>query len=132
MIENGAELKIYYSESYRDNGDCYIIYCNGGGLYMNTPTESYKIVQQKYLGNINIDNVDEFAFSRDFIKILDVIELTYDHRTNLQWYHNAPKNMKQRLQEMLNYIIKLSRWNHQSDPFAIHLYSTVNQLLQVI
>ena len=132
MIENGAELKIYYSESYIDNGDCYIVYCNGGGLYMNTPTESYKIVQQKYLGDVNIDNVDEFAFSRDFIKILDVIELTYDHRTNLQWYHNAPKNMKQRLQEMLNYIIKLSRWNHQSDPFTIHLYSTVNQLLQVI
>ena len=132
MIENGAELKIYYNESYRDCGECYMVYCNGGGLYINTSDESYKVVQQKYLGEINIDNVDEFAFSRNFVKILDVIELTYDNRTNLQWYRNSPDNMKQRLQEMLDYIIKLSRWNHQSDPFTIHLYSTVNQLLQVI
>lgn len=132
LIEQGSELKIYHNPAYDPYGDCYLIYCNGGGLYINTPTESFKVVQAKYMGNVTLENVDQYAYTRGFTKVLSAIDLTYDDNINIKWYNNSNLDLKDRLIELKNGIIKSARSVGQSDPFTTHLYIAINTLLRYI
>ena len=129
LIENGAELIIYHNPSYDEYGDCYLIYCNGGGLYINTPTESFKVVQAKYMGEVTLENIDQYAYVRNFSKVLTAINLSYSNDTNIEWFNNTHEDLKDRLIGLKNKIIELARSVNQSDPFTTHLYIEINELL---
>lgn len=133
MIENGSELKIYYNDHYEDYSEiCYLIYCNGGGVYLSTPDESVRIVQKNYPASINLENIDQYAFSRDFKRVLDVKHLTYDDRKDIVWYRNTIPDFKERMQKTLNELLRLTRYSATTDPYIVHLYCIMNNLLQVI
>ena len=131
MIEVGSEILIYYNSNYDNMGECYLIYCNGGGLYLSTPDEYFKVLQKNYPSKVTLENIDEYAFSRHFERMMDVRKLTYDNSKDIIWYRNDTK-FKERLRSIVDQILYTTKYSIFPDAFIIHFYCLMNTLLQNI
>ena len=131
MIEVGSEILIYYNSNYDNMGECYLIYCNGGGLYLSTSEEYFKVLQKNYPSKITLENIDQYAFSRNFERLMNVRKLTYDNSKDIVWYKNDNK-FKERLKLILDQIIHTAKYSIYPDPFITHFYCIMNTLLHNI
>lgn len=75
MVDNELQLKIYCNSRYGKNGRSYLIYCNGGGIYFTSSNKSFKVVKHDEIGK---SSIGDFARSRGFKHILDVVYHNYD------------------------------------------------------
>ena len=100
-------MNIYYNpklEEY-DNTDCYLLYFTGYGIFLNTPTDTFKIFEKEFYDNSITDiNIDTYAKTREFetvVKFWRPEHFLYD--PTIEWFNdfdkdeNKMKELKSRL-----------------------------------
>lgn len=135
MIEKGPEVKIYHNNNYNKYGDSLLIYTNGGGVYLSTINDPIIVMQKRYYGDINIDNIDQYAFSRNFRKVLESDNVIYSNNTNIIWYNNYESyNIKisSRLEKILLFEKISDKRSLYPDPYIIHFHNVIYNLNKYI
>ena len=67
-----SKARLYYNPSYQgcDDQPCYFIYIQDGGMYIISPNTSYKVLETPTF-ELTDENIDSYAKSRGFIKVLN-------------------------------------------------------------
>ena len=133
MNNDCAEIIIYHNNSYAQYGNCYLIYCKDNGCYILGEEDWFKVMQSNLLGDITCTNIDEFAASRKFNKVIQSNYLTCDeNKVDIQWFNTDHEDLKNRLITLKGDIVHCARDVFQSDSSLTHLYGSLNILLKYL
>ena len=135
MDNNTPELVLYYNHNYDIYGQSYLVYCKDGGRYLCSKKSSFRIVDKRNSEDETLINVDNYAASRGFYKVLELKRSDNVENYYIQWNTiNIPGDIKEILRESNVEIVKMCRrgMNIQHDPYVVHFYCMMNTLLSLL
>lgn len=132
MVNNELQLRIFRNQNYYNGkGDAYLIYCNGGGLFLNTKSRTRKLLT-KPDSSVDAHSVMDYARSKGFVHIIDAVynesQYKLDIMGNINLYNKNA--IVDRFTEMLHYISNISM--NDNDKEVAALYSRIKLLLKDI
>lgn len=132
LVNNELQLRIFRNQNYYNGkGDAYLIYCNGGGLFLNTKSRTRKLLT-KPDSSVDAHSVMDYARSKGFVHIIDAVYNESQYKLDIVGNTNLyNKNaIIGRFTEMLHYISNISM--NDNDKEIAALYSRIKLLLKNI
>lgn len=96
-------MNIYYNSNVEeyDNLDCYLLYFTGYGMFLNTPTDTFKIFEKEFYDNSITDiNIDTYAKTRMFETVVKFRRPKHflDDPT-IEWFNDFDKD-KEKIEKL--------------------------------
>lgn len=133
MENNTSELKIFFNKNYDVYGQSYLIYCKDGGRYLSSKKSSFRIMDKRNSTEDELSNVEAYATSRGFYKILELQRKENSEELSIQWFSTViPGDMKEVLNDSMVEIVNICRRGINHDPYVIHFYCMMRSLLSLI
>ncbi len=89
-------MNVYYNSKVEDfdNNDCYLLYFSGYGMFINTPTDTFKIFEKEFYDNSITDiSIDTYARTREFDTVVKFRRPKHFlEKPDVEWFNDFDKD----------------------------------------